>query len=54
MSNVTIRDINTILTEPENIRLVIVKIETSEPGLYGMGCATFTQRHTAVAAAVND
>ena len=54
MSNVTIRDIKTILTEPDNIRLVIVKIETSEPGLYGVGCATFTQRPTTVAAAVND
>ena len=54
MSNVTIRDIKTILTEPENIRLVIVKVETSEPGLYGVGCATFTQRPTAVAAAVDD
>ena len=54
MSNVTIRDIKTILTEPDNIRLVIVKIETSEPGLYGVGCATFTQRPTAVAAAIDD
>jgi len=54
MTNVTIRDIRTILTEPDDIRLVIVKIETSEPGLYGVGCATFTQRATAVEAAVND
>ncbi|HIN14904.1 MAG TPA: starvation-sensing protein RspA [Dehalococcoidia bacterium] len=54
MSNVTIHDIKTILTEPERIRLVIVKIETSEPGLYGLGCATFTQRPTAVAAAIGD
>ena len=54
MSNVTIRDIRTILTEPDNIRLVIVKVETSEPGLYGIGCATFTQRPSAVDAAVND
>ena len=52
--NVTIRDIRTIMTEPENIRLVIVKIETSEPGLYGVGCATFTQRPSTVKAAVDD
>ena len=54
MSNVTIRDIRVILTEPDNIRLVIVKIETSEPDLYGLGCATFTQRPSAVVAAVED
>ncbi len=54
MSNVSIRDIRVILTEPDDIRLVIVKVETTEPGLYGLGCATFTQRPTAVAAAVND
>jgi mannonate dehydratase len=49
---VKIRDIKTILTAPDGIRLVIVKIETTEPGLYGLGCATFTQRalvvHTAI------
>ena len=54
MSNVTIRDIRVILTEPENIRLVVVKVETSEPDLYGIGCATFTQRPSAVVAAVED
>ena len=54
MSKVTIRDIRVILTEPDDIRLVIVKVETSESGLHGVGCATFTQRPTAVAAAVND
>ena len=54
MSQVTIRNIKTILTEPDNIRLVIVKVDTSEPGLSGLGCATFTQRPTAVASAVND
>ena len=54
MSNVTIRDIRTIFTEPDGIRLVIVKIETSEPGLYGIGCATFTQRPTAVKTALDD
>jgi mannonate dehydratase len=51
---VTIRDIKTILTAPNRIRLVIVKVETSEPGLVGWGCATFTQRALVVATAVND
>jgi mannonate dehydratase len=51
---VKIRDIKTILTAPNRIRLVIVKVETSEPGLVGWGCATFTQRALVVATAVND
>ena len=51
---VTIRDIKTILTAPRGIDLVVVKVETSEPGLYGLGCATFTQRWAAVATAVEE
>ena len=49
---VRIRDLKTILTAPDGIRLVIVKIETSEPGLYGLGCATFTQRALVVQTAI--
>ncbi|HEY2785413.1 MAG TPA: hypothetical protein VGJ05_10605, partial [Fimbriiglobus sp.] len=48
-----ITDVKTILTAPANIRLAVVKIETSEPGLYGLGCATFTQRLRVVETAVN-
>jgi mannonate dehydratase len=47
-----ITDIQTILTAPDKIRLVVVKVLTSEPGLYGLGCATFTQRAYVVATAV--
>jgi mannonate dehydratase len=47
-----ITDITTILTAPNRIRLVIVKVSTSEAGLYGLGCATFTQRAMAVQTAV--
>jgi mannonate dehydratase len=47
-------DIKTILTAPARSRLIVVKVVTSEPGLYGLGCATFTQRHLAVASAVDD
>jgi mannonate dehydratase len=45
---VTIRDVRTILTQPAGSRLIAVKVLTSEPGLYGLGCATFTQRFHAV------
>ena len=54
MADVTIRDVKVITTNPRGVDLVCVKIETSEPGLYGLGCATFTQRYTAVVAAIND
>src|SRR4026209_764841 len=50
---VKIRDIKTILTSPNNIRLVVVKIETTEPGLVGWGCATFTQRALVVQTALD-
>lgn len=49
---ITIQDVQIILTQPYKSRLLIVKIITSEPGLYGLGCATFTQRIFAVATAV--
>ncbi len=48
-----ITDVQTILTAPNGIRLVLVKVLTSEPGLYGLGCATFTQRATVVQTAVD-
>lgn len=54
MSNITIRNIKAIPTAPGGVNLVAVKIETSEPGLYGVGCATFTQRSMAVVTAVEE
>lgn len=50
---VKIRDIKTILTAPNGIRLVAVKVETTEPGLVGWGCATFTQRALVVKTALD-
>src|SRR5947199_3319716 len=49
---VKIRDMKAILTAPNRIRLVVVKIETTEPGLVGWGCATFTQRALVVQTAL--
>lgn len=49
-----ITNVKCILTAPANIGLAVVKIETSEPGLYGVGCATFTQRLLPVRSAIED
>jgi mannonate dehydratase len=49
---ITIKDVQLILTQPSYSRLAVVKVITSEPGLFGLGCATFTQRIFAVATAV--
>ena len=54
MTELAITDVRAILTAPSRARLVVVKVLTSEPGLYGLGCATFTQRHLAVRSAVED
>ena len=51
---VRIKKIRCITTAPAGVRLVAVKIETSEPGLTGLGCATFTQRPDAVVPAVEN
>jgi mannonate dehydratase len=48
-----ITKVRTILTSPARIRLCVVKVETSEPGLYGLGCCTFTQRVRTVVTAVD-
>ena len=53
MGNLKIRDVRVIVTQP-TANLVVVKVETDEPELYGLGCATYTQRATVIAAAVND
>src|SRR3989454_8767940 len=54
LSPLKITKVKAILTAPARIRLCVVKVETSEPGLYGLGCATFTQRIRTVVTAVNE
>lgn len=49
-----ITGVRCILTAPAGIGLAVVKVSTSEPGLYGVGCATFTQRLLAVRSVVED
>jgi mannonate dehydratase len=47
-----IKDISVIECEPQGTRLTVVKITTDQDGLYGYGCATFTQRADLVKPAV--
>src|ERR1700733_12671361 len=47
-----IRDISVIECQPAGVRLTVVKITTDQDGLYGYGCATFTQRADLVKPAV--
>lgn len=54
MAPVKIKSVKAIATAPQGPNLVVVKVETTEPGLYGLGCATFTQRAATVVTAVNE
>jgi mannonate dehydratase len=51
---ITIREVQVypVQTAGAGTRFIIVKVHTSEPGLYSLGCATFTQRFRAVLAAL--
>lgn len=49
-----ITKVKAIATCPHGIELIVVKVETNEPGLYGLGCATFRQRARPVVSAIND
>lgn len=53
-SPLKITKVKAILTAPARTRLCVVRVETSEPGLYGVGCATFTQRIRTVVTAVDE
>ena len=49
-----ITDVKVILTQPAGDHLVIVKVMTNEPGLYGVGCATHRERPLAVASYIEN
>src|SRR6516165_9721057 len=49
-----IKDVQVIATAPQGSRLSVVKILTDQDGLYGYGCATFTQRAEVVNLAVRN
>lgn len=53
MKQISVNEIKTYVTAPAGINLVVVKIETSEAGLVGYGCATFTWRYKAVVEAID-
>jgi mannonate dehydratase len=46
--DVRITGMRAIVTAPEGTPLVVVRVDTNVDGLYGLGCATFTQRWHAV------
>ncbi len=52
-STITIKDVKSILTQPEGLPLIVVKIITSEPGLYGLGCASLSPRIHAIQKAID-
>lgn len=53
MAPIRVKSVKAIATAPQGSNLIVVKVETTEPGLYGLGCATFTQRAFTVITAVN-
>jgi mannonate dehydratase len=49
-----ITDVRVVLTAPEGINLLVVRVDTNQPGLYGLGCGTFAYRHLAVKCVVDE
>src|SRR5258708_24447740 len=49
-----ITKVKTIATCPQAGNYVVMKVETSEPGLYGVGSATLTTRGAAVVTAADE
>ncbi|MDR3050541.1 MAG: starvation-sensing protein RspA [Oscillospiraceae bacterium] len=47
---IKITDIRATITCPDDMNIIVVRVDTNQPGLYGLGCATYAQRCWAVAA----
>lgn len=55
MAEIRITNVRAIETAPQpGCNLIVVRVDINQPGLYGLGCATFTQRHKAVVTAVEE
>ncbi len=51
---VQITDVRAISTNPYGCNLTVVRVDTNQPGLYGLGCATFAYRWKAVECMVEE
>src|SRR6516162_458344 len=54
MPALKITKVRSLKTCPQGGNYVVVKVETSEPGLYGVGSATLTTRGAAVVTAIDE
>ena len=53
-ARIRITAVSTFLTAPHGCPHLIVRVETNEPGLYGLGCASDPQRTLAVRSVLDD
>ncbi|WP_435241696.1 enolase C-terminal domain-like protein [Streptomyces cucumeris] len=53
-SKLRVTAVRTFLTAPQGCPYLIVRVETNEPGLYGLGCASDPQRTRAIRTIVDD
>lgn len=51
---IKITDVKAYIMCPDGMNLVVVRVDTNHPGLYGFGCATYTQRCKAVQTAIEE